>query len=162
MSVRDGKPEGPKRIGSAHGTTREPRAPRARAHGVGEPPRVRVPLSRLIPVRGRPPDRRARLLRRRHDPGAAYGRVLTGSFYTRDLARIHDAGYVDFARAAAGVLLELAAPPGVVVELGCGGGISSAIVARAGFDVVGIDASDDMLEIARERVPGATFVPAPA
>jgi SAM-dependent methyltransferase len=84
------------------------------------------------------------------------------TFYARDLARIHDEGYGDFARAAACELLQRIRPPGLVVELGCGTGISSAIVAAAGFEVLGVDASDDMLAIARERLPAATLVHASA
>ena len=80
------------------------------------------------------------------------------TFYARDLARVHDEGYGDFARAGAEALLELIEPPGLVVELGCGTGISSAVLAEAGFDIAGVDASEEMLAIARKRVPGATFV----
>ena len=79
-------------------------------------------------------------------------------FYAHDLARIHDAGFGDFARAAAAELLTRIDPPGRIVELGCGTGISSALCAAAGFEVFGIDASEAMLELARERVPDGTFV----
>ena len=79
------------------------------------------------------------------------------SFYPADLARIHDEGFGDFARAAACELHRHLLPAGLVVELGCGTGISSEILARLGYDVLGIDISDDMLEIARGRAPGAEF-----
>jgi SAM-dependent methyltransferase len=79
------------------------------------------------------------------------------SFYPADLARIHDEGFGDFARAAACELRRRLPPDGLVVELGCGTGISSEILVRLGYDVLGIDISDDMLAIARRRAPGAEF-----
>jgi SAM-dependent methyltransferase len=44
---------------------------------------------------------------------------------------------------------------GLVVELGCGSGISLENLSDAGYDVLGIDIAPDMLALARERVPGA-------
>jgi SAM-dependent methyltransferase len=79
------------------------------------------------------------------------------SFYPADLARIHDEGYGDFARAAACELQRRLPPGGRVVELGCGTGISSEILTNAGYDVLGVDLSADMLAIARERAPRAEF-----
>src|SRR3954447_19357552 len=111
---------------------------------------------RVLRVRARPPGQRARVLRRGDDPHSARaGRRLT--FYPADLARIHDEGFGDFARAAAGELLARLPGSGLVVELGCGTGISTQIVSDAGYDVLGIDISDDMLAIARERAPRASF-----
>ncbi len=81
--------------------------------------------------------------------------------YRRDLATIHDAGFGHIARGAAATLIERLARRGVrsgtVVELACGSGISSRLLADAGFDVVGFDLSPAMLELARERVPEARF-----
>jgi SAM-dependent methyltransferase len=77
------------------------------------------------------------------------------SFYPADLARIHDEGFGDFARAAACELLRRLPPAGLVVELGCGTGISSELLVAAGYDVLGIDISPGMLAIASQRVPGA-------
>ncbi|HYZ27488.1 MAG TPA: class I SAM-dependent methyltransferase [Thermoleophilaceae bacterium] len=79
------------------------------------------------------------------------------TFYAAELARIHDDGYGDFPRAAACELLRRVPPSGLVVELGCGSGISSELIAAAGYDVLGIDISPDMLAIARRRVPRARF-----
>jgi SAM-dependent methyltransferase len=79
------------------------------------------------------------------------------SFYPADLARIHDEGFGDFARAAACELLRRLPDTGRVVELGCGTGISSAILSDAGYDVLGIDISPDMLAVARGRAPGGDF-----
>ncbi len=44
-----------------------------------------------------------------------------------------------------------------VLELGCGGGRDSAILAGAGLKVTGIDRSPQALAEARARVPGGTF-----
>jgi SAM-dependent methyltransferase len=80
------------------------------------------------------------------------------SFYPADLARIHDEGFGEFARAAAREALTRLPGAGLVVELGCGSGISSALLSEAGYDVLGFDLSPAMLHIARSRVPRATFV----
>ena len=77
------------------------------------------------------------------------------SFYPADLANIHDQGFGEFARAAACEVLRRLPPAGLVVELGCGSGISTQILSDAGYDVVGVDLSADMLEIARRRAPRA-------
>jgi SAM-dependent methyltransferase len=51
-------------------------------------------------------------------------------------------------------------PPGArVLDLGCGSGLPTAAqLADAGLDVVGTDESGRMLELARQRVPGGTFL----
>lgn len=81
--------------------------------------------------------------------------------YGTDLAHIHDTGFGDFARQAApGLIRRLHAAgirDGVVLDLGCGSGIWAAELLDAGYDVVGIDLSEDLLAIARERAPGADF-----
>jgi SAM-dependent methyltransferase len=46
---------------------------------------------------------------------------------------------------------------GTVVDLGCGSGITARLLCDAGFDVVGIDASEAMIEIARARAPELDF-----
>ena len=79
------------------------------------------------------------------------------SFYPADLARIHDEGYGDFGRAAACEILRRLTLPGLVVELGCGSGITTELLSAAGHDVLGIDLSADMLAIARRRAPRAEF-----
>jgi SAM-dependent methyltransferase len=79
------------------------------------------------------------------------------SFYPADLARIHDEGFGDFARAAACELLARQPASGLVVELGCGTGISSQLLLEAGYDVLGVDLSEGMLAIARARAPRGEF-----
>jgi SAM-dependent methyltransferase len=48
--------------------------------------------------------------------------------------------------------------PGSVLDLGCGTGNSSMPMFALGFDVTGLDASEEMLEKAREKLPPVTFV----
>jgi SAM-dependent methyltransferase len=85
----------------------------------------------------------------------------THSGYGEDLAHVHDAGFGELAAAGAKHLLHQFAKEGtssgLVVDLGCGSGIASEIVAEAGFDVVGIDRSPEMIELARGRAPQAEF-----
>jgi SAM-dependent methyltransferase len=82
-------------------------------------------------------------------------------FYRADLAHIHDLGFGRLAEAAAAALVEELGQNGVtrglIVDLGCGSGILSEHVARAGFDVLGIDISPDMVALAQTRVPSGSF-----
>ncbi len=81
--------------------------------------------------------------------------------YRQDLAFIHDAGFGDWARNASAVLIgalrEHRFTQGVVIDLGCGSGILSREVSEAGYRVVGIDQSADMIALARARAPAAEF-----
>jgi SAM-dependent methyltransferase len=51
----------------------------------------------------------------------------------------------------AGELANVVAPPGPVVDLGCGPGAHALALARRGYDVVGVDGSPRMVEVARAR-----------
>ncbi len=81
--------------------------------------------------------------------------------YRADLAYIHDTGHGDFARNAVPGLIDIlrrsGMSSGLVVDLGCGSGIWAGELVKAGYDVLGIDLSNDILDIARERVPEAEF-----
>ena len=48
-------------------------------------------------------------------------------------------------------LANLVAPPGPVADLGCGPGAHALALARRGYDVVGVDGSPRMIELARRR-----------
>jgi SAM-dependent methyltransferase len=82
--------------------------------------------------------------------------------YGPDLAYIHDVGHGEFALQAAPALLAMLREHGItrgrVVDLGCGSGLWAAELERAGYDVVGIDSSRPMIELARKRAPRARFV----
>ena len=45
-----------------------------------------------------------------------------------------------------------------LLDLGCGGGFALLLAARRGATVAGIDATPELIDIARERVPGAELV----
>ena len=46
---------------------------------------------------------------------------------------------------------------GLVIDLGCGSGILSGVVAGAGYRALGIDISEGMVALARKHVPRASF-----
>lgn len=76
-------------------------------------------------------------------------------------AFIHDAGFHDYAlKSAPGILSILAQnkiQSGLVVDLGCGSGLSAQEFVKADYQVLGIDISESMIAIARTRVPNAEF-----
>ena len=51
----------------------------------------------------------------------------------------------------AGELANVVAPPGPVADLGCGPGAHALALARRGYDVVGVDGSPRMVQVARRR-----------
>ena len=83
-------------------------------------------------------------------------------FYGPEQAGIHHEAFGRLAGRAADLLAaELASAglgAGSVVDLGCGSGILAGRLADAGYDVVGVDVSAAMLEIARREAPAVRFV----
>lgn len=85
---------------------------------------------------------------------------MTQGWYRGVLADIHDSNYSFLARAAAASAVQLLPPAsesGVIVDLGCGSGVTAEILDGLGYSVVGIDASADMIALARKRVPTGHF-----
>jgi SAM-dependent methyltransferase len=82
-------------------------------------------------------------------------------WYKEDLAYIHDVGYSDYALKSAPGILEILAQnnirEGLVVDLGCGSGLSAVELIEAHYRVLGVDISESLIAIARIRVPGAEF-----
>jgi SAM-dependent methyltransferase len=82
--------------------------------------------------------------------------------YGPELARIHHDYFGMVARAAARELLSRLSRAGIssgmVCDLAAGTGILSRAAVEGGFDVLGVDLSDDMLQIARGEAPKASFV----
>lgn len=75
--------------------------------------------------------------------------------YTR-FAEVYDTfmdnvPYEEWASYLIGLLKEYGVEDGVVLELGCGTGNLTRILADSGYDMIGIDNSYEMLEIARDR-----------
>ncbi len=98
------------------------------------------------------------------DRSAPAAATVTTPAYGADLAATHHEGFGDLARNAVAVLLD-ALPPeaasGLVVDLGSGSGILARLLTDAGFEVLGVDISPDMVALARTVAPDATFVCAP-
>jgi SAM-dependent methyltransferase len=83
-------------------------------------------------------------------------------FYGRDLAYVHDQAFGHLAGAGGETLLRLLGrqgfDSGLVVELGCGSGITAQLLCERGYDVLGVEVSRDLVDIARGRAPEARFV----
>ena len=77
--------------------------------------------------------------------------------YGDDLAWIHHTGFSEFAVSAAPWLVKSLPRDGLIVDVGCGSGVLARELTRAGFDVLGIDASPSMIELARRTAPNARF-----
>jgi SAM-dependent methyltransferase len=82
-------------------------------------------------------------------------------FYGPEQAAIHHERFgalaADAARLVRGELQVAGISAGTVVDLGCGSGIYAAALTAAGYDVVGVDLSADMVALARANAPGATL-----
>jgi SAM-dependent methyltransferase len=82
-------------------------------------------------------------------------------WYREDLAYIHDVGHSDYAlKSAPGILKILAQnniQDGLVVDLGCGSGLSALELTKAHYQILGVDISESLIAIARTRVPSAEF-----
>jgi SAM-dependent methyltransferase len=89
---------------------------------------------------------------------------LSERFYGPEQATIHHERFGDLAaEAATRLLAELRAAGltrGTIVDLGCGSGILAAHLCDAGYQVVGIDMSPAMIELARAAAPRAIFITA--
>ncbi len=83
-------------------------------------------------------------------------------FYQQDLAYIHDIGFTEYARQSMPGILTILKDnqitEGSIVELGCGSGLSAQELIAANYQVLGVDISESMIEIARKRVPQAEFI----
>ena len=80
-------------------------------------------------------------------------------YYRRDLSLIHHLGFGSHADRCAPGILRLLEPVlesgGVVLELGCGSGLLTRHLVDAGHRVIASDASDAMLALTADNVPGA-------
>jgi len=69
-----------------------------------------------------------------------------------------DKDYAGEARLVDGWLRAAGARPGALLDLGCGTGAHAREFARLGWNVTGLDASVDMIELARSRTPAGAGV----
>ena len=83
------------------------------------------------------------------------------SHYRPDLAFIHDDGFGHLASAGAAVLIDAlhrrGLTAGTILDLRCGSGITARMLTDRGFSVAGVDLSKSLIEMARQKVPEATF-----
>lgn len=83
-------------------------------------------------------------------------------FYGEDQAMIHHREFGDLAATAAGMVIERLQAAGhlsgTVVDLGCGSGILARAMTGAGYAVLGVDISHDMVDLARAEAPEAEVV----
>lgn len=61
-----------------------------------------------------------------------------------------DVPYQEWSRYLIGLLQEYQVSEGLVLELGCGTGRMTRLLAQEGYDMIGVDSSEEMLQIARE------------
>ena len=59
--------------------------------------------------------------------------------------------YEEWAAYVRGILTEYGIGSGLVLDLGCGTGSLTECLARAGYDMIGVDSPEDMLEIAMDK-----------
>ena len=59
--------------------------------------------------------------------------------------------YEEWAEYLTGLLADYGVTGGLVLDLGCGTGSLTEILARRGFDMIGVDVSEEMLQIAMEK-----------
>lgn len=59
--------------------------------------------------------------------------------------------YEEWAEYLCGLLEDYGVPGGLVLDLGCGTGSLTELLARRGYDMIGVDNSQDMLQIAMEK-----------
>ena len=92
-----------------------------------------------------------------HDPDFHDPEDLEGSAYT-GFAQVYDEfmdniPYDEWVDYLAGLLRDHDIHDGIIAELGCGTGSVTERLAARGYDMIGIDSSEEMLMIAREKAP---------
>lgn len=86
-----------------------------------------------------------------------YGESMAQEYESYEsFARVYDelmdnVPYEDWAKFYVNLLKKYGATEGLVCELGCGTGNMTELLAKAGYDMIGIDNSEEMLLIAREK-----------
>ncbi len=82
-------------------------------------------------------------------------------YYNTDLAFVHDRGHGQFAQHAAQTIWKLTkgiSKNTLVVDLGCGSGILEKELENKELNIIGIDYSPAMIELATQNAPGAIYL----
>lgn len=69
-----------------------------------------------------------------------------------------DVPYDDWAAFYQRAFRRFGAQPSLVLDLGCGTGTLTARLADLGYDMIGVDASGEMLSVAKQKLPAALFL----
>jgi SAM-dependent methyltransferase len=80
--------------------------------------------------------------------------------YGADLASIHACGFAELALAALAVLVPRLKSRSArrIIDVGCGAGVSTRALIDAGFEVLAIERSAALLNLAQKAAPGARFL----
>ncbi len=82
-------------------------------------------------------------------------------WYRSDLAYIHDVGHGDYATKSIPGILDILSQnnirSGLIVDLGCGSGLSALELTKAGYCILGVDISESLIAIARSRLSDGEF-----
>ena len=54
--------------------------------------------------------------------------------------------------------LNIISPKGKILDAGCGSGVDSAYINSLGFSVIGVDLSDEMLSLAKQKTSNVEFI----
>ncbi len=83
-------------------------------------------------------------------------------FYKHQLSLIHHQHFGGIAQSAAREVLnwidQFQIQPDLLIDLGCGSGILAKMVSQQDIAVLGVDFSEEMLNLARQEAPTAQFV----
>jgi SAM-dependent methyltransferase len=83
-------------------------------------------------------------------------------FYNKELSYIHDRYFTDIAFNASQYILKLLnkdkQKQKTIIDLGCGSGLLAKILTENNYSVIGVDISEQMLEIAKFKAPKAIFI----
>ena len=83
--------------------------------------------------------------------------------YAENLAHIHASGFTALAEVAAQrTVALLGRPHGLVVDPGCGSGVTTRVLVDAGHELLAVDSSAPMLQLAGRAAPRAHFMHASA
>jgi 2-polyprenyl-3-methyl-5-hydroxy-6-metoxy-1,4-benzoquinol methylase len=86
----------------------------------------------------------------------------TDRFYDTALSFIHDNYFgqlaLDASQMIKNLLIDNEPSDYYIVDLGCGSGILARELSKKGFKVLGVDISEQMLNIAKRKAPKASFI----